>query len=57
MGLAVQDHRVDDAADIVDGGVPDDLCGPGLGVDLDFADMKPVRERGDLARDLADAGE
>jgi hypothetical protein len=53
----VQDHRVDDAAGIVDGGVTDDLCGPGLEVDLDFADMKPLRERGDLARDLADADE
>jgi len=57
VGLAVQDHRVDGAADVVNGGVADDLDGPGVRVDLHFADMKAVWERGDLARDLADAGE
>ncbi len=57
MRLAVQDQRVDGAADVVDGGVADDLDGAGLGVDLDFADVKPVRKGGDLARDLADAGQ
>ena len=57
MGLTMQDERVDGAADIVDGGVADDLDGPGLWVDLDFADMKPVREGSNLARDLADTGE
>ena len=55
--LAIYNQRVDDAADIVDGGVADDPDGPGLRVDFDFADMKPVREGGDLARDVADAGE
>jgi hypothetical protein len=57
MGLAVQDQRVDGASDIVDGGVAGNLDGAGLRVDLDFTDMKPVREGGDLARDLARAGE
>ena len=44
MGLAVDDHRVDRAADIVDGGVAHDLDGAEFRVDLDLADMAAVRE-------------
>jgi hypothetical protein len=57
MCLAVYDQRVDGAADIVDGGVADDLDAPSLRVDVRVANMKPMREAGDLARDLADVGE
>ena len=42
MGLAVHDHRVDRAADIVDRGVADDLDRTGLGIDLDFAALRAV---------------
>src|ERR1700730_7889735 len=48
--LAVQDQRVDGAADIVDCRVAGDLDPPGLGIDLDLADVKAMwEEGGDLA--------
>ena len=48
MHLAVDDHRVDRAPDIVDRAVAHDVEHPGLGVDLDLADMAAVRKRGEL---------
>ena len=40
MRLAVQDQRIDRAADIVDRGVARELDHAGLGIDLDLADMR-----------------
>ena len=57
MGLAVQDHRVDRATDIVDRGIADDLDGTGLGIDLDLADLRAVGKTGDGERLVGDAGE
>ena len=57
MRLAMQDHRVDRAADIVDRGVADDLDRAGLGVDLDLADLRAVGEAGDRKRLVRDRGE
>ncbi len=57
MRLAVQDQWVDGAADIVDRGVAGDFDTPGLGIDFNLADVKAMREGGDLAHHLADAGE
>src|SRR5262245_18082447 len=37
VGLAVQDHRIDRAADVIGGAIADDLDGPGAWVDLDVA--------------------
>ena len=45
MGLAMQDQRIDGAADIVDRGVAHDLDVPGVGVDLDLADRAAERKR------------
>jgi hypothetical protein len=45
MGLAVQDQRVHGAADVIDGGVADDLDGPGFRVDLDFAKHETRAEK------------
>ena len=42
MGLAVHDHRVDGALDIVDRRIADDLDRTGLGIDLDFAALRAV---------------
>ena len=42
MGLAVQDHRIDGAPNIVDRGIADDLDRTGLGIDLDLADLRAV---------------
>ena len=39
MDLALDDHRIDDAAEIVDGGEIDDAHRAGVAVDLDLADM------------------
>ncbi len=52
MRLAVQDHRIDGTADIVDRGVTDDPDRTGFGVDLDLADLCPLRE----ARDRRQVG-
>ena len=56
MGLAVRDQWVDSAPDIIGGGVAGDLDDAGLGVDFDLADVKSVRERGDLAHHFSGAG-
>ncbi len=40
MGLAVQDHRIDREADIVDADPAQDCTSAGLGIDLDLADMR-----------------
>ena len=48
MGLSVQDHRVDRAADIVDRRVADDLDRAGLAIDLDLADMRAVGKAADI---------
>src|SRR5215831_19180209 len=37
--LALNDHWIDDSADVVDGGVVDELHDPGLWVDFYFGDM------------------
>jgi hypothetical protein len=50
MDLAVDDHWVDGATDIVDRGVAHQLDGPGLGVDLDLADVATVWEGGKIDR-------
>ena len=50
VGLAVDDQRVHGAADVVDGGVPDDRQRPELGLDLDLADMAAVGKAGDARR-------
>ena len=44
VGLAVQNQRIDGAADIVDRGVARDLDVAGVGVDLDLADRAAERE-------------
>ena len=42
MGLAMQYARIDRAADVVDGGIADDLDRPQFEVDLDFALRKRI---------------
>ena len=44
LHLALDDHRVDDAPDVIDGGKVDDLCNAGLGVNLYLADMTTAGE-------------
>ena len=44
MGLAVDDQRVDAAADVVDAGVTRDRNFAGVGIDLDLADRGAVGE-------------
>ena len=44
MDLAVNNERIDGAADVVDRGVVDELDGAGLWVDFDLADLAAVRE-------------
>ncbi len=44
MGLAMHDHRIDAAADIVDARVAGDLDAAGVGVDLDLAHAGAVGE-------------
>ena len=43
MHLALDDERVDDVADVVDGDIGADLRQPRLGVDLHSAQVRPVR--------------
>jgi hypothetical protein len=57
MRLAMQDQRVYRAPDIVDRAVADELDRAGLRVDLDFGDMKAMREGRYPARHVADAVE
>ena len=42
--LPVDQHGIDDAAEVVDGGIVDDVHRPGLGIDLDLADVTAVGE-------------
>jgi hypothetical protein len=42
VGLAVHDHRVDGAADVVDRRVADDLDHAGLRIDLNLADVAAI---------------
>ncbi|MEA3192053.1 MAG: aerobic carbon-monoxide dehydrogenase large subunit, partial [Betaproteobacteria bacterium] len=44
VDLALDDHRVDDVAEVVDGGPLGDRHDAGLGVDLDLADVDAGRE-------------
>ena len=46
VGLAVQDQRIDGAADVVDRGVAHDLDVAGVGIDLDLADRAAERKAG-----------
>ena len=48
MDLPVDNHRIDRAADIVDGGIADDLDDTGLRVDLDFTDMAAIGKAGEI---------
>ena len=52
LHLAAQQQRVDDRAEIVDDEIAQDLDMPGLGVDLDLADMAAIgkgrRGRGEM---------
>src|SRR6516164_9097513 len=47
VGLAVQDAGVDGAADVVDSGISDDLDRAQFEIDLDLADVAPVRTSAD----------
>ena len=49
MHLALDDHRIDDDAEIVDRGPADDLGVAGLRIDLDLADVAAGRE-GEVGR-------
>ena len=40
MGLSMEDHWIDGAADIVNGNETDDLDGAGFDVDLDLTDLR-----------------
>ena len=40
MGLSVENHWIDGAADIVNGNETDDLDGAGFDVDLDLTDLR-----------------
>ena len=53
VGLAVQDQRIDGAADVVDGGIADELDRSQLGIDLDLADMAAVGKAADPDRLVA----
>jgi len=50
MCLAMQDHRVDRAPDVVDSGVADDIDSAGFRIDLDLADLRAVRKARDRQR-------
>src|SRR5262249_36047368 len=44
VDLALDDHRIDDGADVVDAPETDDLDAAGVRIDLELADMRPVAE-------------
>ena len=54
MDLALDDHRVDDGADVVDAPEADDLDAAGLRIDLELAHMGAVAEG--EARRIVDRG-
>ena len=56
MRLAVQDQRIDRAADIVDRGIADDLDLAGIGIDLDLADLRAIGKARDRQGLVGDAG-
>ena len=45
VDLSLDDHRVDHGAEVVHGGIVDDLDLAGVGIDLDLADMRSRRKR------------
>ena len=49
VDLTLDDHRVDDLAEVVDGGPIDDLDHPGIGIDLHLADVATGR-KGEILR-------
>ena len=57
MDLAVDDHRIDRAADVIDGGIADQFDDAGLGVDFDLADMAAIGEGGEIDGLVAFGGE
>src|SRR5262249_34454122 len=44
VDLALDDHRIDDGADVVDAPEPDDLDAAGVRIDLELADMRAIAE-------------
>src|SRR5262245_36085635 len=54
VNLALDDHRIDDGADVVDAPEADDLDAAGVGIDLELADMRAVAEC--EARRIVDSG-
>ena len=54
MHLAIDDHRIDDGADIIDPPISDERDLPGVGIDLDLAGVRTVAER--EARRIVDRG-
>src|SRR5207244_8438256 len=51
--LALHDHRVDRAPDIIDRAVAHQLDCAGVGIDLDLADMTAIGEGGEVHRLVA----
>ena len=45
MQLTLDDHRIDDAADVVDRNVGQKVDDAGAGIDLDLGDMRAARDR------------
>src|SRR5262249_8939322 len=54
VDLALDDHRIDDGADVVAAPETDDLDAAGVRIDLELADMRPVAEG--EARRIVDRG-
>jgi hypothetical protein len=44
MHLAFDDHGIDDGAEVVDGDPIDDVGDAGVGIDLDFGNVRAGRE-------------
>ena len=57
MRLPVHDQRIDCATHIVDRSIADHLNDPCISIDLDLADMRPVRKTGDRQCLVTDPGE
>jgi hypothetical protein len=55
LDLALGQERVDDGAAIVDDGIAVDRDRPGVGIDLDLADMAAVRKARQIRREAAGA--
>src|SRR5260370_11934452 len=54
VDLALDDHRIDDGADVVDAPETDDLHAAGVRIDLELTDMRAVAEG--EARRILDRG-